>query len=94
MGRTDLWLVLLCGAERVCAEPPRGRRTLRDQAHKEAAGDVVEETKRLIKAAIEQAGGKPAFAQALVAEVQKRGAGTIPQTIKKIIARVVWLAGG
>lgn len=62
--------------------------------NKEAAGDVVEETKRLIKAAIEQAGGKPAFAQALVAEVQKRGAGTIPQTIKKIIARVVWLAGG
>lgn len=62
--------------------------------NKEAAGDVVKETKLLIKAAIEQAGGKPAFAQALVTEVQKRGAGTIPQTIKKIIARVVWLAGG
>lgn len=66
----------------------------KNEISKKAAGNVVEETKLLIKAAIKEAGGKPAFAQALVAEVQKRGAGTIPETIKKIIDRVVWLAGG
>jgi len=48
----------------------------------------------LIKAAIKQAGGKPAFAQALVNEVRQRGVGSIPQTIRDIIARVVQLAGG
>jgi len=47
----------------------------------------------LIKAAIKQSGGKPAFAQVLVNEVQQRGAGSIPQTIRDIITRVVQLAG-
>jgi putative ATP-dependent endonuclease of OLD family len=60
----------------------------------EAAGDVVKETKLLIKEAIKQAGGKPAFAQALVTEIQQRGASTIPKTIRDIITRVVQLAGG
>lgn len=60
----------------------------------EAAGDVAKETKLLIKAAIKQADGKPAFAQALATEIRKRGASTIPQTIQDIIARVVQLAGG
>lgn len=64
------------------------------QINTEAAGDVVKETKLLIKAAIKQAGGKPAFAQALVTEIQQRGAGSIPQTIRDIITRVVQLAGG
>ncbi|MDH4027202.1 MAG: DUF2813 domain-containing protein [Nitrospirota bacterium] len=59
----------------------------------DAAGDVIKETKFLIKAAIKQAGGKPAFAQALVTEIKKRGASTIPQTIRDIITRVVQLAG-
>lgn len=60
----------------------------------EAAGDDVKKTKLLIKAAIKQSGGKPAFAQALVNEVRQRGVGSIPQTIQDIIARVVQLAGG
>jgi len=48
----------------------------------------------LIKAAIKQAGGKPAFAQLLVTEVRQRGVSAIPQTIRDIISRVVQLAGG
>jgi len=60
----------------------------------EAAGDVVEETKLLIKAARKLAGGKPAFAQALAKEIQRRGADTIPQTIRDIITRIVQLARG
>ncbi len=60
----------------------------------EAAGDVVKETKLLIKEAIKEAGGKPAFAQVLVTEIQQRGAGTVPITIRNIINRVVQLAGG
>lgn len=60
----------------------------------EAAGDDVKKTKLLIKAAIKQSGGKPAFAQALVNKVRQRGVGSIPQTIQDIIARVVQLAGG
>lgn len=60
----------------------------------EAAGDIVKETKLLIKAAIQMAGGKPAFAQALVAEIQQRGVDSIPKTIRDIITRVVQLAGG
>jgi putative ATP-dependent endonuclease of OLD family len=59
----------------------------------EAAGDAARETKFLIKAAIKNAGGKPAFAQALATEVRQRGVGAIPQSIKDIIARVVQLAG-
>lgn len=62
--------------------------------NRDAAGDVVKETKLLINAAINQAGGKPAFAQALVKEIQKRGISTIPHTIINIINRVVQLAGG
>lgn len=68
--------------------------SIRTSIKTNAAGNVIEETKLLIKAAIEQAGGKPAFAQALVTEIQQRGAVTIPQTIRDIITRVVQLAGG
>lgn len=66
----------------------------KSQIETEAAGDDVKKTKLLIKAAIKQAGGKPAFAQALVNEVRQRGVGSIPQTIRDIITRVVQLAGG
>lgn len=59
----------------------------------EAAGDAAKETQLLIKAAIKNVGGKPAFAQALATEVMKRGVGAIPQTIKDIITLVVQLAG-
>ncbi|MHB1768882.1 MAG: ATP-dependent nuclease [Phycisphaerae bacterium] len=58
-----------------------------------AAGDSAKETKDLIKAAITQAGGKPAFAQALADEARKRGGSDIPPTIKNIITRVAELAG-
>ena len=68
--------------------------TRKGQIATEAAGDDVKKTKLLIKAAIKQSGGKPAFAQALVNEVRQRGVGSIPQTIQDIIARVVQLAGG
>ncbi|WP_373500496.1 ATP-dependent endonuclease [Desulfococcus sp.] len=63
------------------------------QTNNQAYSDV-EKTKALIKSAIKQAGGKPAFAQALATEVRQRGANSIPQTIRDIIARVVQLAGG
>ncbi len=66
----------------------------RNQIDTQAAGDDAKKTKSLIDAAIKQAGGKPAFAQALAAEIQQRGADSIPQTIKDIIDRVVQLAGG
>lgn len=66
----------------------------KNQIATEAAGDLVEETKLLINAAIKQAGGKPAFAQALANEVRQRGTHTIPQTIQDIITRVVQLAKG
>jgi len=70
---------------------PAQRRT---RINTEAAGDAAKVTKLLIKAAIKRAGGKPAFAQALMTEVQQRGTGTIPQTIRDIVTRVVQLAGG
>jgi putative ATP-dependent endonuclease of OLD family len=56
--------------------------------------DVAKKTKSIIEAAIEQAGGKPAFAQALAKEVQRRGSGTIPQRIQEIITHIVRLTGG
>ncbi|MDU9050381.1 MAG: DUF2813 domain-containing protein [Candidatus Electrothrix sp. Rat3] len=59
-----------------------------------AVHDDAKKTKQLIKAAIKKAGGKPAFAQVIAAEVKQRGTETIPQTIQDIIARVVQLAGG
>lgn len=58
-----------------------------------AAGNNIEETKRLIRAAIKQQGGKPAFAQSLASEVAQRGVDSIPQTIREIITHVVQLAG-
>jgi putative ATP-dependent endonuclease of OLD family len=64
------------------------------QIRAEAAGDADEEIKLLIKAAIKQAGGKPAFAQSLAAEIHTRGSATIPQTIQDVIARVVQLTQG
>lgn len=66
----------------------------KNQIEAEAAGDAVKKTKLLIKAAIRQTGGKPAFAQALMTEIRQRGISTIPQTIRDIISRVVRLAGG
>lgn len=66
----------------------------RNQIETQAAGDDTRKIKELVKAAIKQAGGKPAFAQALAAEVRQRGAYSIPQSIRDIITRVVQLAGG
>ncbi|SPD73314.1 conserved hypothetical protein [uncultured Desulfobacterium sp.] len=66
----------------------------KSQIDTEAAGDDAKKTKMLIKAAIKQAGEKPAFAMSLAAEARQRGAGSIPQTIQDIIACVVHLAGG
>lgn len=60
----------------------------------DSAGDTELEVKRLIKAAIKHCGGKPAFAQTLVQEVRRRGALTVPQTIRDIISHIVHLAGG
>ena len=68
--------------------------TRKAQIATEAAGNDVKKTKLLIKAAIKESEGKPAFVQALVNEVRQRGVGSIPQTIQDIIARVVQLAGG
>lgn len=59
-----------------------------------AGGDTVKEAKEMIKAAINQKGGKPAFAQALAIEIRHRGAITIPQTIRDTITRAVQLARG
>lgn len=66
----------------------------RNQIEADAVGDELKKTKNLIKAAIKSAGGKPAFAQSLVSEVQNRGEVSIPQTIRDVITRVVQLAGG
>jgi putative ATP-dependent endonuclease of OLD family len=66
----------------------------KNQIATETADDEARKTKLLIKAAIKETGGKPAFAQALAKEVRQRGAGAIPQTILDIIARVVQLSGG
>jgi putative ATP-dependent endonuclease of OLD family len=66
----------------------------RNQIDVNTAGDKAKRIKRLIEASIKQAGGKPAFAQALIQEIRERGAATIPQTIREIIDRVVQLAGG
>ncbi|MBP8984782.1 MAG: DUF2813 domain-containing protein [Syntrophobacterales bacterium] len=64
------------------------------QIEVQAAGDDVKKTKELISAAIRHADGKPAFAQALAAEVKRRGKDAIPQAIKDIITRVLELAKG
>jgi putative ATP-dependent endonuclease of OLD family len=64
------------------------------QVATEAAGDADEEVKLLIKSAIKQAGGKPAFAQALASEIRTRGAASIPQTIRDVIIRVAQLTQG
>jgi putative ATP-dependent endonuclease of OLD family len=66
----------------------------RNQIDTQSAGDDTKKTKGFVDAAINQAGGKPAFAQAVAAEVHRRGATAIPQTVQDIIARVVQLAGG
>jgi putative ATP-dependent endonuclease of OLD family len=60
----------------------------------EAAGDADKETALLIKAAIRQAGGKPAFAHSLASEIRVRGKATIPQTIRDVMARVAQLSQG
>lgn len=53
--------------------------------------DISEEAKikKLIKVAINKAGGKPAFAQRLATEVNRRGPESIPQTIQDIIRHFV-----
>lgn len=58
-----------------------------------AAGNVNDQIKSMIKSAIKQSGGKPAFAQKLVEEIHLRGANTIPQSIQDIITRIVQLTG-
>jgi putative ATP-dependent endonuclease of OLD family len=63
------------------------------QIESEAAGDSIKKTKLLIKAAINKVGGKPAFAQRLADEVERRGIDSIPQIIQDIMTRVVQLAG-
>lgn len=64
------------------------------QIASQAAGNNAIEAKLLIKEAIARSGGKPAFAQDLVAEVRTRGVGSIPQTIQSVITHVAQLAGG
>ena len=67
------------------------------QTRKQIQGLTVsddEKSKKMIAAAIEQAGGKPAFANALATEIRQRGVSAIPQSIKDVITRVVQLAGG
>jgi len=59
-----------------------------------AAGNVPNEVKSLIKTAIITAGGKPAFAQELFAEIKRRGSGSVPPSIRGVLARVAQLAGG
>lgn len=66
----------------------------RTQIDTQAAGDEAKKVKGLVDAAINQAGGKPAFANALVNEVRNRGERSIPQSIRDIITRVVQLARG
>jgi len=80
-GYSDFILNKICSQERTHIE-------------RETAGDEAGRTKRLIQKAIRQVGGKPAFAQALAAEVRRRGVDSIPQSIRDIITRVVQLAGG
>lgn len=53
--------------------------------------DNNEQIKRYIKAAIKAAGGKPAFAQTLIAEIKQRGKATIPLTLQQVIERVAVL---
>lgn len=65
----------------------------RTQIDTQAVGDDAKKVKGLVDAAINQAGGKPAFAQALVTEVRNRGKDSIPQSIRDIITRVVQLSG-
>jgi len=59
-----------------------------------STGDAVKRVKLIVDAAIDEIGGKPAFAQKLAEEVERRGSTSIPQTIKDIIERVVFLAEG
>ncbi|NTU50077.1 MAG: DUF2813 domain-containing protein [Desulfobulbaceae bacterium] len=66
----------------------------KEEINTEFAGDADKKTKLLIKAAINHAGGKPAFAQGLATEIRKRGIDTIPHTIQDIINRVVELTKG
>lgn len=57
-----------------------------------AIADNNEQIKRYIEAAIKEAGGKPAFAQALIAEIKQRGKNTIPPVLHQTIKRVADLA--
>lgn len=60
----------------------------------QANGDADKKITLTIKKAVNEAGGKPAFARTLAIEVHQRGAATIPQTIQDIIKRVIQLTGG
>ena len=61
----------------------------KSNAEPSAENDQVKET---IKAAIDEAGGKPAFARELAGEVGIRGKDSIPQLLQDIINRVIKLA--
>ena len=58
----------------------------------ENISNQIEETASLIKAAIRNKGGKPAFAQVLADEIRRRGENAIPQSLQDIITRVIQLA--
>ena len=66
--------------------------SIQTQIQNQTAGNNVDTIKRMIKAAITQQGGKPAFAQALAVEIRQRGKTTIPQTIQDVITRAVQLS--
>ncbi|MDW7670358.1 MAG: DUF2813 domain-containing protein [Bacillota bacterium] len=56
--------------------------------------DPDEEIKQLIKSAIKKVGGKPAFAQEIMQEVENKGVASIPQVLKDVVNNVVQMAGG
>ncbi|BAW97115.1 hypothetical protein NIES970_20610 [[Synechococcus] sp. NIES-970] len=64
------------------------------QIQTRTGGKAEEKIKEIIKTAIKQKGGKPAFAQALALEIRNQGKTTIPQTIQDVITRTVQLARG
>jgi len=59
----------------------------------QSAGNLAQEIKNMITTAIACAGGKPAFAQALFAEIQQRGSASIPQSIRDVFTRIAQLSG-
>jgi len=64
----------------------------RSRIASEAGGDLQKEKRLKIKSA--EHWGKPALAEKLVAEIQRRGSPSIPASVKSVIDRVVELAKG